>query len=94
MSSVGICQMQLRREMLAKSPSLRQKAISDPIADFILSTARAAEDLRKLIEMQRYGADVSPEAVERAQYLEGIVRRTYRKYFGSELGGEAEGAQA
>ena len=88
MSSTDTCQMRLRREMLAKSPAMRQQAITE----FILSTAHAAGDLRGFVEMRRYGADLSPKAMEYAQYIEDVIRRRHRECFGSELGGEVEGA--
>lgn len=81
-TAVDAYEMRRRRIMLAEFPTLRQQAI----ADFVLSTASAANDLREFVKHRQQGVKLSPEAVEAARYLEDVIRCRYRECFGCELG--------
>jgi len=81
-TAVDAYEMRRRRTMLAEFPTLRQQAI----ADFVLSTASAANDLRELVKLRQRGVKPSPAAVEAARYIEDMIRGRYRECFGCELG--------
>lgn len=81
-ADVEAYEMRRRRKILAEYPTLRQQAI----ADFVLSTASAANDLRKVVTLIQQGVNPSHEAMEAARYIEDIIRCRYRECFGSDLG--------
>lgn len=81
-AEVEAYEMRRRRKILAEFPTLRQQAI----ADFVLSTASAANDLREVVTLRQHGVNPSHEAMEAARYIEDMIRCRYRECFGSELG--------
>lgn len=74
--------MRVRRRLLAESPRLQRQAITD----FVLSTARAAQELSQFNAIEGQIGSLPPESEQAAMYLHDMIRARYRECFGTEMG--------